>query len=327
MSVVERAVVDIFAGGVAGMVSTVACHPLDTIRTRLQTTTLYAGAWECFKTMVRQEGVRSLYLGLSAPLMAQALFKAIIFTVNSIAITILKGHPQATLTPVETALCGGIAGGVNAFVVTPVELVRNRLMLQRRIVQVKGGSVINVKMTPKAAISQPQKTSQQQLPPSVYLRGPLHCATNVIQNEGVFALWKGNLATCIRDGLGVAVWFLTFNQMRHWMSDGSDSPLPFYKLLIAGAAAGVAFWTVALPADTVKSVISVSSANQEGLKSRTSSPTQPHFNLKKYFALWRVAALRGLPGSGIVLAVHYSLSVFVMEQFVSNKNCLYTTRN
>ena len=42
----------------------VACsHPMDTIKTRLQTTNNYRGITDCAKKMIQKEGLRSLYKG------------------------------------------------------------------------------------------------------------------------------------------------------------------------------------------------------------------------------------------------------------------------
>lgn len=49
---------NLIAGSIAGMASTVVCHPFDTIRTRLQVDhgKGYEGVWDCTKQAIRKEG-------------------------------------------------------------------------------------------------------------------------------------------------------------------------------------------------------------------------------------------------------------------------------
>ena len=42
-------------------------HPIDTIKTRLQTTNKYRGIVDCFAKMRQTEGLRSFYKGMSFP--------------------------------------------------------------------------------------------------------------------------------------------------------------------------------------------------------------------------------------------------------------------
>ena len=42
-------------------------HPIDTIKTRLQTTNNYRGILDCFAKMRQTEGLRSFYKGMSFP--------------------------------------------------------------------------------------------------------------------------------------------------------------------------------------------------------------------------------------------------------------------
>ena len=73
-------VVDLVAGTVAGLVSTLAVHPLDTIRVRSQTVQNFRSSWHCTQSIVQREGFMALYKGLSVPLAAQGVYKAVIFS-------------------------------------------------------------------------------------------------------------------------------------------------------------------------------------------------------------------------------------------------------
>ena len=58
------------SGATAGFAATITLHPLDVIKTRLQVqdlqiATKYNGTLHAFKTILRNEGARGLYAGLS----------------------------------------------------------------------------------------------------------------------------------------------------------------------------------------------------------------------------------------------------------------------
>jgi solute carrier family 25 carnitine/acylcarnitine transporter 20/29 len=120
---------NLFAGAVGGMTSVLVCHPMDTVRTRLQTGTQFRGAMHCFSSTVKQEGVGALYKGIAGPFLAQGVYKGVIFSANTTIGSLIK-TPGKELSLWQKALCGSIAGAINSFVVTPVELVRNRLQVQ-----------------------------------------------------------------------------------------------------------------------------------------------------------------------------------------------------
>ena len=122
----------VISGTCGGMASILAVHPLDTVRTRLQAAPAgaYRGAWHCARVTVRREGPLALYKGLAWPLAAQGLYKAIMFGVYGAASRALRGgDPARPLAAHEVFAAGGVAGGANALVLAPVELVRNRFQV------------------------------------------------------------------------------------------------------------------------------------------------------------------------------------------------------
>ena len=154
--------------------------------------------------MVSEEGVRSLYQGMASPLAAQGVYKAVMFA-GSCALRGARGGRAVTLreagnaagraaycyvtdtapgTALSTSalfLCGAFAGGMNSFVVTPVELVRNRLIVQRRAASGGGG-----------------------------YRGPIDVVQQTLRAEGMSGMWRGQTSTLARDVPGVGAYFATF---------------------------------------------------------------------------------------------------------------------
>lgn len=262
----------VIAGSVAGMASVVVCHPLDTIRTRLQISPLrFRGFVDCARQTLEREGAHGLYKGFLPPFFSQAVYKSVIFTTSSkLRNDVL---PRANLSPSAVSLLSGaIAGGLNAFLVTPVELIRNRLQVQY----------------------ESQRASRT-------YRGTFHCVAQVVQHEGVLALWKGLTTTVLRDSLGVACYFLGYDFARERLSkiqalQGQDTAV----LLTAGAFGGISFWAIALPFDTVKSLIQVDGTrgNYTGLVASTTRLVREH-GMSHLFRGWQAAFSRGIPGAAI----------------------------
>ncbi|KAJ0408991.1 hypothetical protein P43SY_002870 [Pythium insidiosum] len=174
----------VLAGSVSGMASVVVCHPFDTIRTRLQISPQrFRGFFHCASLTIQRESVLGLYKGFLPPFFSQAVYKSVIFTVSSrLRNDVLPSCSvlQPVLTPSSISLISGaVAGGLNAFLVTPVELVRNRLQVQYE----------NDRATRR-------------------YRGTAHCVTQVLKQEGLLAFWRGLSTTVLRDSLGVACYFL-----------------------------------------------------------------------------------------------------------------------
>ncbi|KAJ0412619.1 hypothetical protein ATCC90586_006986 [Pythium insidiosum] len=140
------------SGAMAGATATIACYPIDLIRTRLatqiDTNIRYHGIVHAARRIRAEEGFRGLYRGLGATLMVTVPNLAINFTLYEA----LKAHVK-TLRRVErslglvgeekeamdeqeinvgvldTLICGGIAGIASSLVTFPVDVVRRRLQI------------------------------------------------------------------------------------------------------------------------------------------------------------------------------------------------------
>lgn len=79
-------------GSIAGAVGATAVYPIDLVKTRMQNQRtgsyigelMYRNSYDCFKKVIRHEGVFGLYRGLVPQLMGVAPEKAIKLTVNDL---------------------------------------------------------------------------------------------------------------------------------------------------------------------------------------------------------------------------------------------------
>lgn len=102
--------------------------PFDTLKTRLQTSTLYKGPIDCLTQMVRNEGPLSLYRGLTAPVVGAMAENAIMFLAYGEARRMLQ-TPGQQMPLYMTAVAGSFAGIVVAHWMTPIELIKCRMQV------------------------------------------------------------------------------------------------------------------------------------------------------------------------------------------------------
>ncbi len=70
--------IDFISGSIAGMVSTVLGHPLDTIKVRLQLDSkTYGNSFNSIMRIVKNEGVFGLFKGVIPPTMNQLTINAL----------------------------------------------------------------------------------------------------------------------------------------------------------------------------------------------------------------------------------------------------------
>ncbi|ELR14052.1 carrier superfamily protein [Acanthamoeba castellanii str. Neff] len=287
----EKTAKDLFAGSVAGMVSLAVCYPLDIVRTRLQTTdaSRFNGVIDCFAKTVKGEGFLALYKGMSSPLAAQALQKAIMFGAYGAAQRFIVGgrdrgttsSPQP-LSTFELLLCGMFAGSVNTVVAAPIELVRNRLMTQYHAKAASGAA------------------------DATFYTGPIDCCKKIVQQHGLRGLWRGVGPTLLRDGPGVGAWYASFEFVKRLLiPEGKTAKdLGFSRLLLAGAAGGVGYWVTAFPQDTIKSVMQTDKAGKYRNMAHCAQELFREGGVPRFYRGFLMGITRGVPGAAATFATY-----------------------
>ncbi len=176
----ETATASVVAGSAAGMLSVTICHPLDVLRTLIQAKSPQSLPTISSKVSLglhnRSLNLATLYKGFLPPLLSQGLYKSIIFTTNSIFSRVLFEDDKTLLSSLVT---GFISGAVCSTVVTPIEIIRSRLILE------EGGKV---------------KFRQ--------------CIEILCMEGGAVSLWRALPLTMLRDAPGVALYISTFAAMK-----------------------------------------------------------------------------------------------------------------
>lgn len=212
---------DALAGAASGAAGMAVGHPLDTIKTRIQTAPRgqYTSALHCARLTVAERGVRGgLMAGVSFPVIAKAADKAVHF----------GARQERASGPAVQALAGASSGVLASFITCPAELIK---------VQMQLGSERNTE------------------------RGALACARNIMRVQGWKGLWYGIGATAARDGPAIATWLVSYDLVTKGIKKVSGELFPqrdgtgAFEAVLAGGTAGTIAWCCSFPFDMVKSKI------------------------------------------------------------------------
>jgi hypothetical protein len=320
------------------MASTIACHPFDVLRVKMQSSaplaaassgsatattvsqTTSLGAWGTLRSTLQFGGVRALYTGLALPLAAQAVYKSTIFTVNNLTESFIiewntqeqyklgKFHEEPyRLTMMDRFVSGFMGGAVNAALFcTPVEYVRNQQIAQMGKSGGDGEGVAVMKNTKATSKSILHRTT-----------GPCAVIRQTIHSNGVSGLWRGLVSTVLRDSVGCGFFFVAMAQSQALLTsrdhDGEPQNPTTTTVIVSGAAAGVAYWLWALPIDTCKTWIQ--SGTAANLTHAVQMSQREGFvqSIPSLFRGWQLAYTRGAPSAAITVTI-YSFAIQYLQQ-------------
>ncbi|KAL6909108.1 mitochondrial carrier [Trichoderma evansii] len=232
------AATNLIAGGGAGMMEALACHPLDTIKVRMQLSRRARmpgaprrGFIKTGMEVVKKETPLALYKGLGAVLTGIVPKMAIRFTSFESYKQLLADKSTGTVSGRATFLAGLAAGVTEAVaVVTPMEVIKIRLQAQHH-------SMADPLDIPK-------------------YRNAAHALYTVVKEEGVGALYRGVSLTALRQGSNQAVNFTAYSYFKTWLKDYqpqyADGNLPSWQTTIIGLVSGAMGPLSNAPIDTIK---------------------------------------------------------------------------
>lgn len=230
------------AGSMGGVTEACLLQPMDVIKTRLQLDKAgrYSGVYNCGSTIIKEEGARSLWKGLT-PFAGNLTLKYFLrFGTNAFYQNALRDK-DGKLTDVRRMGAGFAAGVTEALlIVTPFEVVKIRLQQQQGIDKSK-----------------------------LLYKGPLHCASTIIKEEGMRGLWSGASPTVLRNGTNQMCLFWAKNHMDGVLwgkHDGDGKQLQAWQSMASGFSAALLGPTVTNPFDVVKTRMMAQKKSPEGIQ-------------------------------------------------------------
>lgn len=220
------------------MMEALACHPLDTIKVRMQLSRRARqpgaprrGFLRTGADIVRKETPLALYKGLGAVLTGIVPKMAIRFTSFESYKQFLADKQTGIVSGKSTFLAGLAAGVTEAVaVVTPMEVVKIRLQAQHH-------SMADPLDVPK-------------------YRNAAHALYTVVKEEGIGALYRGVSLTALRQGSNQAVNFTAYTYFKEWLKvwqpqyEGTN--LPSWQTTLIGLVSGAMGPLSNAPIDTIK---------------------------------------------------------------------------
>nr|CDS30257.1 mitochondrial carnitine:acylcarnitine carrier [Hymenolepis microstoma] len=214
------------AGGFGGMCTVIIGHPFDTIKVRLQTmphfgpnqVPLYRDAFDCAYKTVKNEGVRGLYKGMLAPLIGAMPLFAVCFLGFNVGKDVCAKDVNKISKP--ELFCAGMFSGIfTTILMAPGERIKCLLQIQTKDAHIK-------------------------------YHGPLDVVKQLYREGGIRSIYKGSVATLLRDVPASGMFFLSYEWIKEILGPKN---IAVHYTLFAGGMAGVFNWLVAIPPDVLKS--------------------------------------------------------------------------
>ncbi|EPZ35354.1 tricarboxylate transporter [Rozella allomycis CSF55] len=225
--------IHLLSGGIAGLVESCCCHPLDTIKVRMQLRNSDARTERIFKnegniTSLLTKGAFAFYKGFGPVVCAIVPKMSIRFLSFEYFKRQITNGDLNQVTPSVNFTAGLLAGITESyFVVTPFDVVKIRLQAQRH-------SLADPLDIPK-------------------YRNAAHCIFTILKEEGPIALYKGASLTATRQATNQAVNFSCYHEFKkRWTEYGNVKELSSIQHLLLGGLSGAMGPIANAPIDTIK---------------------------------------------------------------------------
>ncbi|KAF4080816.1 hypothetical protein AMELA_G00175540 [Ameiurus melas] len=185
----QAAGVHFLCGGMAACSATVACQPLDTLRTRFAAQgepKVYRNLRHAVRTMYIQDGVLTFYRGLIPTLVAVFPYAGLQFFSYNVLKKLLERDGKTSKGGLQSLLSGSIAGVISKTLTYPFDLFKKRL-------QVGGFEEA------RAHFGQVRS-----------YRGFVDCAVCIAREEGLAAFFKGLSPSLIKAAMSTGLTFFFY---------------------------------------------------------------------------------------------------------------------
>lgn len=220
--------VEAVAGFNAGVVGTVLGFPLDSIKTRMQTT--HSSMFKASRMIFRENGMMGFYRGIASPLLSLTILNTLNFSSYSYFKTwLLSGHEGKAIGYLDWRIPAAAAcvGPLSSMISTPFELVKTQMQL-------------NNKSSSTAASTSSITT-----------------ALNLVKSKGFSSLYVGHAINSLREVVFLSTYFTVYETLKLALSTDA-MPVhihPSVAVALSGGMSGALGWLVSFPLDCIKSNI------------------------------------------------------------------------
>ncbi|KAM0727224.1 Mitochondrial uncoupling protein Bmcp [Formica fusca] len=184
--------INIVCAALAGAISSAIANPTDVVKIRMQVTgsVTNVSLFTCFQDVYKHEGIRGLWRGVGPTAQRAAVIAAVELPIYDYT----KNKCMSILgNSISNHFVSSFAASMGSAVAsTPIDVIRTRLMNQRRV------HVANNKLS------------------SHIYNGSIDCLVQTIKYEGVLALYKGFVPTWFRMGPWNIIFFITYEQLKRF---------------------------------------------------------------------------------------------------------------
>jgi len=275
-------------GALAGATGATAVYPIDLVKTRMQNQRkgefageiMYRNSFDCFKKVLRHEGIGGLYRGLVPQLMGVAPEKAIKLTANDFMRDKFTDKKTGYIPYWAECLAGATGGGCQVMFTNPLEIVKIRLQTAGEV-------------------------------------GMRLSAWAVCKELGFRGLYKGSRACFMRDMPFSAIYFPAYAHLKVAFQDDTGYNTPV-SLLTAGAIAGMPAASLVTPADVIKTRLQVVARAGQTTYTGVIDAARKIYAEEGFIAFWKgsVARMcRSSPQFGVTLASYEVLQRWLYIDF------------
>ncbi|XP_076451427.1 mitochondrial 2-oxoglutarate/malate carrier protein-like [Babylonia areolata] len=219
-------------GGSAGMAATVFVQPLDLVKNRMQMSgeggksRQHKTSLHAVRSILKNEGVRGIYTGLSAGLLRQATYTTTRLGIYTTLFEMLSKDGKPPNFAMK-ALIGVTAGGIGAFVGTPAE-------------------VALIRMTSDGRLPVDQQRGYKSVVDALF---------RIVKEEGVVTLWRGCIPTVGRAMVVNAAQLASYSQAKQILLSTGHFRDGLFLHFVASMISGLITTAASMPVDIAKTRI------------------------------------------------------------------------
>ncbi|KAG8256583.1 hypothetical protein J6590_065295 [Homalodisca vitripennis] len=184
----DDVVVNVSCAVVAGIVSSAIANPTDVLKVRMQVLGMQAQSLVCAaQDLYRHEGVSGLWRGVGPTAQRAAVIAAVELPVYDFSKHYFIPYLGDSVS--NHFLSSFLASLGSAVASTPIDVIRTRLMNQRKLKTIQTDKIYN---------------------------GSMDCFVQTVRHEGFKALYKGFIPTWVRMGPWNIIFFITYEQLKRF---------------------------------------------------------------------------------------------------------------